>query len=314
MNKINDVADNATVKQKLGDNLPLIMTLAMLQEKGFRIGRLAGNRTFDSKIIKAKKKSLKETGLLVPAIIVEAEDAIDEGLEVVDFETNETVSEDDAKSYVVLVDANHRYKAHLELLKTDNSYSGEFYFMFPLQEISVAKMLSEINIATNPWKTADFGRGAAMLLDEDLPLLSAINDLTAKGYSVDAASLWLTFEKKISKSVLVDAMNGKIVDKLRDTKNIENGQKLLNSARKSFNEDFLAKRYLADWILSKLKDNEEGKSSFIKKMCNFLSNIDRHEANKIEKSKGERGGDAKETLINKALNSLWEQSNSSVNK
>ena len=176
-----------------------IINLAKLQEEGIKIARLAGNRTLDDKIVKAKKKSLKETGLLIPAIIVEAEKAIDEGLEVVDFETGERVSKDNARYYVVLVDANHRYKAHLQLIKNDEDYHGAFSFMFPLQEISVAKMLSEINIATNPWKTADYGKGAAMMLAEDLPLLSAINNLTEKGYSIESASMWLTFDKKSKK-------------------------------------------------------------------------------------------------------------------
>ena len=118
-----NVANNATSVNNSDDillnHLGAIVTLAMLQEKGIRIARLAGNRTLDDKIVKAKKKSLKKTGLLVPAIIVEAEKAIAEGLEVVDFETGEQVTEEIAKHYVVLVDANHRYKAHLDLLVED---------------------------------------------------------------------------------------------------------------------------------------------------------------------------------------------------
>ena len=238
-----DVAGNVTSSNNsvevLKKYLGTIITLTMLQEDGYKIGRLAGNRTFDEKIVKAKKKSLKETGLLVPAIIVEAERAIAEGLEVVDFETEVPVTDENAKYYVVLVDANHRYKAHLQLLKEDKNYDGEFCFIFPLKDIGIAKMLSEINIATSPWKAADYGKGAAMLSTEDLPLLSALNQLTENGYSIESASLWLTFEKKVTKSVLVNAMNGTISDALKDNANIERGQKLLQSARKSFSEDFL---------------------------------------------------------------------------
>lgn len=285
-----------------------IINLAKLQEEGIKIARLAGNRTLDDKIVKAKKKSLKETGLLIPAIIVEAEKAIDEGLEVVDFETGERVSKDNARYYVVLVDANHRYKAHLQLIKNDEDYHGAFSFMFPLQEISVAKMLSEINIATNPWKTADYGKGAAMMLTEDLPLLSAINNLTEKGYSIESASMWLTFDKKITKAVLVNAMSGTIAESLKNDKDIDKGQKLLQAAKKSFSEDFLKKRTMPDWIISKLKDDEDGRTAFIKKMCNFLSQIGRETADEIEKSKGVRGGDTKETIVNRLLNKLWEKS------
>ena len=208
---------------------------------------------------------------------------------------------------MVLVDANHRYKAHLQLLNEDKNYDGEFRFMLPLQDISVGKMLSEINIATNPWKTADYGKGAAMMLKEELPLLTALNKLTENGYSIESAALWLTFEKKVTKSVLVNAMNGTISYPLKEDKNIERGQKLLQSARKSFSEDFLKKRTMPDWIISKLKEDEDGKTAFIKKMSNFLSQIGRENADKIEKSKGERGGDSKETIVNRKLNELWEK-------
>ena len=302
-NKVTSINNSNEVLMK---NLGAIITLAMLQEKGVKIGRLAGNRTLDEKIVKAKRKSLKETGLLVPAMIVSADKAIGEGLEVVDFETGEKVTKENAEFYVVLVDANHRYKAHIELQEKDSTYNEDFYFMFPLQDISVAKMLSEINIATNPWKTADYGKGAAMILAEDLPLLNALNQLTENGYSIESAALWLTFEKKITKSVLVNAMNGTISDSLKDDKNIDKGQKLLHAARQSFSEDFLKKRTMPDWIISKLKEDEEGKTAFVKKMSHFLSQIGRETADKIEKSKGERGGDAKETIINRKLNELWE--------
>jgi len=305
------VANNATSSNKsnevLKKYLGTIITLAMLQERGIKIARLAGNRTFDEKIVKAKKKSLKATGLLVPAIIVEADKALNEGLEVVDFETGEPVKEENAKYYVVLVDANHRYKAHLQLLNEEDNYTGEFSFMFPLQDISVAKMLSEINIATNPWKTADYGKGAVMMLKEELPLLNAINNLTEKGYSIESASMWLTFEKKITKSVLANAISGTIADSLRDDKDIDRGLKLLQAAKKSFSEDFLKKRLIPDWIITKQKKFEDGKSAFIKKMCNFLAGIGRETADEIEKSKGSRGGDTKETIVNRMLNNLWEE-------
>ena len=64
---------------------------------------------------------------------------------------------------------------------------------------------------------------------------------------------------------------------------------------------------MPDWIISKSNEDEDGKTAFIKKMANFLSQIDRETADKIEKSKGERGGDSKETIVNRKLNELWEK-------
>jgi len=283
-----------------------IILLTSLSEEGIKIARLAGNRCLDEKIIKAKKKSLKETGLLVPAIIVEASLALEEGLEVVDFETGEVVTEENADEYVVLVDANHRYKAHLDLVKSDENYKKDFAFMFPLQIINVSKMLSEINVATNPWKTGDYARGAALALKEELPLLTAINSLIANGYSLQSACKWLTFANQVTKSVITRAMNGVISNQLREDSGIERGIKLLNAAKNSFNEDFLKTRTIPDWVISRHNEFEGNKAEFISRMCLFLSNIDKKIASEIEKIKGIKGGDTKESIINKKLTEMWE--------
>ena len=96
-----------------------VLTLAVLASKGIKIARLSGNRNFDEKVVKAKMKSMKANGMLVPAIIVDAKKVIEAGLEIVDFETGEIISAADAARYVVLVDANHRYKGHLNLLEAN---------------------------------------------------------------------------------------------------------------------------------------------------------------------------------------------------
>lgn len=61
--------------------------------------------------------------------------ALDEGLEVVDFETGKAITYENADKYVVLVDANHRFKAYLELRKSDDEYEGDFYVMYPYKRI-----------------------------------------------------------------------------------------------------------------------------------------------------------------------------------
>ena len=66
-----------------------IYSLTELTEQGKKIGRLPLNRRLNPSIIKAKMKSIKENGLLMPAVIVDAKDVKD--LEVVDFETGEKV-------------------------------------------------------------------------------------------------------------------------------------------------------------------------------------------------------------------------------
>ena len=48
------------------------MTLTELTNNGVKVARLAGNRDLSEKAVKAKMKSMRENGQLVPAIIVDA--------------------------------------------------------------------------------------------------------------------------------------------------------------------------------------------------------------------------------------------------
>lgn len=288
-----------------------ILTLSELNEKGVKVARLAGNRDLNEKAVKAKMKSMREYGQLVPAIIVDASTAIKDGLKVIDFTTGEEIK--DGNDYVVLLDANHRYSAHLRLLEEnakvepDKQYKGEFYFVYSLNpSVGIEKALAEINIATTPWKGADYVKGVRMMVEEELPTLDFVSDLTSVGYSLDAASKWATFGSKINKTVLVRAINGNIDEVLRKSNNISRGRTLVEAAKKSFSTEFLKSRTLIDWIIGKYEDTDDSeKSTFTKNMSHFLANVQRENAENIEKAKGTRGGKTKETIIYEELSRLW---------
>ena len=292
-----------------------VIALSTLLERGFKIARLSGNRNFDEKVVKAKMKSMKANGMLVPAIIVDAKKVIEAGLEIVDFETGEIISGADAARYVVLVDANHRYKAHLNLLeankdlKDEEKYKGEFYLIFALnEEITVSRMFSEINICTNPWKGGDFPKGAKMACKEELPLLDFIVELTEQGYPLPTASKWGTFKAGITKEVMADAMAGKISDKLRKTNGLERGERLLKAASEHLSKEVLKSRTLIDWAINEYEEaDDEQKVSVINNLVGFFSSLNKEKAEQIEKAKGQRGGDTKETIINRLLNNFYEQ-------
>ena len=283
-----------------------VLTLAVLASKGIKIARLSGNRNFDEKVVKAKMKSMKANGMLVPAIILDAMKVIEAGLEIVDFETGEIIS---------AADANHRYKAHLNLLeankdlKDEEKYKGEFYLIYALnEEIAVSRMFSEINICTNPWKGGDFPKGAKMACKEKLPLLDFIVKLTEQGYPLPTASKWGTFKASITKEIMADAMAGKISDKLRKTNGLERGEKLLKAAEEHLSKEVLKSRTLVDWVINKYDEaGDEQKVSVIDNLVDFFSSLSKEKAEQIEKAKGQRGGDTKETIINRLLNKFYEQ-------
>lgn len=291
-----------------------VIALSTLLDKGFKIARLSGNRNFDEKVVKAKMKSMKANGMLVPAIIVPAKKVIEAGLEIVDFETGEIISGADAARYVVLVDANHRYKAHLNLLeankdlKDEEKYKGEFYLIYALnEEIAVSRMFSEINICTNPWKGGDFPKGAKMACKEELPLLDFIVELTEQGYPLPTASKWGTFKAGITKEIMADAMAGKISDKLRKTNGLERGRRLLKAAE-HLSKEILKSRTLIDWIIYQYDEaDDDQKGATIDNLFKFFSSLNKEKAEQIEKAKGQRGGDTKETIINRLLNNFYEQ-------
>lgn len=292
-----------------------ISTLAVLASKGIKIARLSGNRNFDEKVVKSKMKSMKANGMLVPAIIVDAKKAIEAELKIVDFETGETISKADADRYVVLVDANHRYKAHLNLLeankdlKDEEKYKGEFYLIYALnEEIAVSRMFSEINICTNPWKGGDFPKGAKMACKEELPLLDFIVELTEQGYPLPTASKWGTFKASITKEIMADAMAGKISDKLRKTNGLERGRRLLKAAVEHLSKEILKSRTLIDWIIYQYDEaDDDQKNATIDNLVKFFLSLNKEKAEQIEKAKGQRGGDTKETIINRLLNNFYEQ-------
>ena len=289
-----------------------IITLAMLRAEGVRVAFIKGNRQVQEKNVNAKRASLMENGQIIPAVIVDGEEVQSVDLEIVDAETGKPVAPEDYDKYVVILDGQHRYTAYIQ---NGDKNKGEFYCMYPLNEgITLQKILSEANIATKMWDGKDFASGALMMNpDKNLPLLEAIVDLLNQGFPLATVQKWLCFKNAgINKEVLAKAMNGKIDEKLLKTPYFEKGKRLLEAAQKSFNNDFLGKRYLVDFLIEKYEDaDDENKAETMNQLVKFLVGIDRSEADEIEKAKGQKGVIAKEQVI---LNKLKELYNSKFNK
>ena len=283
-----------------------IITLAALKATGKKIAFIKGNRQVQEKNVNAKRASLKENGQIIPAVIVDGEEIQSVDLEIVDAETGKPVALEDHEKYVVILDGQHRYTAYIQ---NGDKNKGEFYFMYPLNEgITLQKILSEANIATKMWDGKDFASGALMMNpDKDLPLLKAIVELLNQDFPLATVQKWLCFKNAgINKEVLAKAMNGKIDEKLQKTPYLEKGKRLLKAAQKSFNNDFLGKRYLVDLLIEKYENaDDEKKAETMNQLEEFLSGIDRSKAEEIEKAKGLKGIITKEQVILNKLNELY---------
>ena len=272
-----------------------IYSLTELTEQGKKIGRLSLNRRLNPSIIKAKMKSLKENGLLMPAVIVDGKDVKD--LEIVDFETGKKVENVD--NYVVLLDANHRYEAYLELKKKGVDV-GEFYFIYSLTSISIQKQLSEINIATNPWKGVDYINGVLMN-GNDSKLMKEMGKLAKDGYSLSAASKWLTFSE-VKKEKLVAIMNGKTDVIAANDTDIDNRMRLLETTKAKLGDKLTKGKAVIDWIISKYNDiSDTYKPSFIDNMIGKINSLTDDDCKEIQSFKGERGIKSKQDKINEFL-------------
>ena len=270
-----------------------IYSLTELTEQGKKIGRLPLNRQLNPSIIKAKMKSIKENGLLMPAVIVDAKDVKD--LEIVDFETGEKV---DGDNYVVLLDANHRYEAYSELKKRGEEV-GEFYFIYPLNKpVSIQKLLSEINIATTPWKGVDYINGVLMT-GCDSKLMKEMGKLAKDGYSLSAASKWLTFSE-IKKEMLAHLMKCKKIAVNDD--DIDNKMKLLKTTEAKLGDKLTKGKAVIDWIISRyIGTSDVNKATFIDDMIREINSLTDDDCKKLQSFKGERGIQSKQDKINEFL-------------
>lgn len=286
-----------------------------LINSGYKIGRLENNRELDEKVVSTKMKSLKAKGQLQTAIMLPAQRAKDENLLVVDFSSGKNVKDEDIANYLVLPEGNHRYEAHLRLLKENQKnegkeksekYNGKFYVMLPLTEkLGIAEMMAEMNICTKVWKGTDFIRGAIMSHPEKVTeVLRYMAELEQKKFSLPAISIYVTDSEKVNKSMLQKFMNGEVTETLQDIERhlelIERSKKVLEAA-KEFGS-LLGTRSFADWVKAKLASSKNLTGEQVtNRLVEFFKSLPKEKVTEICSLKGVRGKTTKEDLINKEL-------------
>ena len=290
-----------------------VYEITELINSGYKIVRLENNRELDEKAIKAKMKSLKAKGQLQTAIMLPAQRAKDEQLQVIDFSTGKRVKDEEILNTLVLPEGNHRYEAHLRLLKENQKnegnekYEGKFYVMLPLTDkLGIAEMMAEMNICTKVWKGTDFIRGAIMSHPENVTeVLRYMAELEQKKFSLPAISIYVTDSEKVNKSMLQKFMNGEVPETLQDTEQhlelLERSRKVLEAA-KEFGS-LLGTRSFADWIKAKLASSQKLTGEQVtNRLIGFFKSLPKEKVAEICSLKGVRGKTTKEDLINKELN------------
>lgn len=284
-----------------------IVSLSELRAQNIRVARLAANRELNKKAVAAKVKSMREYGQEVPAIIVNGTDALAEGLKILDFETGHTVTPEEAQNYVVLTDGNHRYQAFLNLTgDTETPYTDEFTFMFPLSKKGgIAKMLAEINTCTNPWKGADFVKGAIMTSKTEIPVLEFIHKLTSKGYSLPSASQWANGGKLTAKD-MTQIMNGQTCERLAANEDLPSRMVVHAAACERLGDDMLKARTISDWVIAQMTTAPLNQKAGVNaKLKSFFEGLTDEQVTDLKAIRGTRGGETRESLLNKQLTELY---------
>ena len=293
-----------------------IETLKELKESGKKFARLENNRVINRKNVDDKKRSIKEVGVLQTITVLEAEKVVQLGHTIIDFETGEVIS--DPQFYKVIIDGQHRYTAFKELSK-EATEKGEVFdkelsvTTLTFENVELLKILNEINNEVRKWDGKDYINMVEMATKGKYSLLTEIDKLTKADYSLDSACKWLTFKNEITKAVLTKVVSGeklpeKIIAKITNTKGVDRGLNILESAKKTLSETVLKTRTVIDWIISKYDNlDDRGKGTFETDMCSFFESIDKKQSETIEKAKGTRGVNTKEDIILKSLNNFYDE-------
>ena len=286
-----------------------IFTASELTAKNIKVARFVGNRVLNEKNVQAKMKSLETIGMQVPAVFVKGTLALEKGLDAIDFtDPSVKVTAANAANYIVLIEGNHRYQAYLKLqLDSKRNPKGDFYFteMLNIPDNIVEAILS-INTVTTPWRGGDYVNGAALMIKDKPQLLLELNDLVSKGYSAEAASLWMTFTS-IKLQVYKDAAkNGKVDDKLKNDSKIQYGKKLLGAAEKKFDVKLLKSRTFVEWIANKVNSaTPEEFGATVDQLVAFINSLSSEKASEITGAK-KNGSQSKQDVMHQMLTSEYE--------
>lgn len=262
-----------------------------LKETGKELALVKGNRGINQKNLKQKAESIKVNGQLMPIMVDDAIVALEEGLELVDATTGETVTKENANNYLVIIEGQHRdagikYLRELDAKNGTHFAPDDILIMYSPnpKKISIKKQIAECNIASVLWDGGDYITGAALCnpTSEVLQFAKELTDMkltnAGKGYPLSTASLIGTFSNKLTKEMLAKSMEEGI--KALPTGDAERGRKFIKIARSvGFTDSFLKKRPLIEWFIDESNKKEVGLEGAFKILESFTPT----EVNKISK-------------------------------
>lgn len=250
-------------------------TLNSLRRDGKEILFIAVNRETPSNStnVKGKVESLKQYGVQMPLMLIPAEFAAEEGLELVDNNLTPVTDPQRISNAFVILDGNNRYKAFKEIQKQQKEAvaKGKAYdagkglddivcfIQMEKPEKGVLNTLIEVNTTAISWKGGDYMRTAAKLNPEN-EAINWANEMMVAKMSLSTISLFLTFDSKLKPQNVAGLIKG---NELGCKLNLERAKKIYNAlVEAGFKQKDINKRYLIKFIISHADELDKALEAF----------------------------------------------------
>lgn len=250
-------------------------TLNSLRRDGKEILFIAVNRETPSNStnVKGKVESLKQYGVQMPLMLIPAEFAAEEGLELVDNNLTPVTDPQRISNAFVILDGNNRYKAFKEIQKQQKEAvaKGKAYdagkglddivcfIQMEKPEKGVLNTLIEVNTTAISWKGGDYMRTAAKLNPEN-EAINWANEMMVAKMSLSTISLFLTFDSKLKPQNVAGLIKG---NELGCKLNMERAKKIYNAlVEAGFKQKDINKRYLIKFIISHADELDKALEAF----------------------------------------------------
>ena len=205
-----------------------------------------GNRPTNSKVVKAKERSIKAYGQLSPVTVVNGEKVTAMGGCLVDQQGNE-IPNDEAVKYYAVLDGQHRLIAYIKLGLNLN----DLVITEPLNvDMSIAALIAEMNICTTTWKGTDYMAAPAMTLSKTNEVFEFAVQLRSKGFPLATISQWCTGTNSLKPKDLVNCVkSGELPKILQSETWYQRSIRWYEAAQEKFSDSFLSKKYLIAYIV-----------------------------------------------------------------
>lgn len=205
-----------------------------------------GNRPTNSKVVKAKERSIKAYGQLSPVTVVNGEKVTAMGGCLIDQQGHEIPNDETSKYYAVL-DGQHRLIAYQNL----GMNMSDLVICEPLNaELSIAEVIAQMNICTTTWKGTDYMAAPAMTLSKTNDVFEFAVQLRSKGFPLATISQWCTGTNSLKPKDLVNCVkSGELPKILQSETWYQRSIRWYEAAQEKFSDSFLSKKYLITYIV-----------------------------------------------------------------